>query len=282
MSEGDKEMNRLVKYILIATLGTIVVILGFMIVYNYVKKRNQEPDSKYVDNPPKVIADIAHGNPRKIDSKVYVCEGDEYVPYIVIKTDNYGEDTVLLMREEVYPKEMMFRDCNIFGAGGSYYSGSVIDEFMEKELYSMYSDEMKGLIKLAPVKIHTYEFCSKIIGPEYPVFEVVDRHVFALAFSECRQHDLLEEYEIEGEYIPEIMDYPVEKHVWLRSDAYGGDDTWASQIFNGNLRSERVSNSNENYIRPVFTVSADCAIKVKDNIISGNEVYIFSEDEKGD
>ncbi|MBO4420542.1 MAG: hypothetical protein J5783_01820 [Lachnospiraceae bacterium] len=282
MSEGDKEMVRLIKLIAIAALAIIVVIVGFMIVYNYIKKKNLEPDPKYVNDPPEVIADIVHGNPRKVDSKVYVREGEEYVPYIVIKTDNYGENTVLLMREEVYPKEMMFRDCNIYGAGGSYYPGSVIDDFMENELFNMYSDSMKKIIKNTPIKIHTHEYCSKLIGPEYPVFETVYRHVFSLSLSECNDYDLYIDNDIEGAYISDVSEYPIKKYVWLRSDAYGGDDTWASQIFDGNVRSERISNSNENYIRPVFTVASDNQIKKIKNIINDIDGYIFTVDERGD
>jgi hypothetical protein len=67
------------------------------------------------------------------------------------------------MREDAYPKEMMFRDCNVFGAGGSYYPGSVIDEFMENELYNMYSDGMQSIIKNVPVKIHSKKYISKFL-----------------------------------------------------------------------------------------------------------------------
>ena len=39
MTEGDKEMNRLIKFIALAALVIIVVIVGFMIVYNYIKRK---------------------------------------------------------------------------------------------------------------------------------------------------------------------------------------------------------------------------------------------------
>lgn len=282
MTEGDKEMNRLIKFIALAALVIIVVIVGFMIVYNYIKRKNQEPDPKYANDPPKVIADIVHGNPRKVDSKVYVREGEEYVPYIVIKTDNYGENTVLLMREEVYPKEMMFRDCNIYGAGGSYYPGSVIDDFMENELFNMYSENMRDIINDSPVVIHTKDYISKHRGLEIQKFETIYRHVFALALSECLPLGYLEDEEFGGNPIPEILEYPIKKYVWLRWDAYGGDDTWASQIFDGNVRSDRISNSNENYIRPVFTVASDNQIKKIKNIINDIDGYIFIVDARGD
>ncbi len=281
MTEGDKEMNRLIKFIALAALVIIVVIVGFMIVYNYIKRKNQEPDPKYANDPPKVIADIVHGNPRKVDSKVYVREGEEYVPYIVIKTDNYGENTVLLMREEVYPKEMMFRNCNIYGAGGSYYPGSVIDDFMENELFNMYSENMKKIIKNVPIKIHTIDYVSGLVGPKYIVFETIFRHVFALSLSECNYSDLYIEEDIEGVYIHDVSEYPINKNVWLRSDAYGGDDTLASLLFNGNVCSERVFISSNNYVRPVFVVAADNQIKLVNKIVNGIDGYIFIIDEKG-
>ncbi|MCR4625213.1 MAG: hypothetical protein K5795_04475, partial [Lachnospiraceae bacterium] len=103
----------------------------------------------------------------------------------------------------------------------------------------------------------------------------------ALSLSECNYSDLYIEEDIEGVYIHDVSEYPINKNVWLRSDAYGGDDTWASQIFDGNVRSERISNSNENYIRPVFTVASDNQIKKIKNIINDIDGYIFTVDEKG-
>lgn len=281
--------RKFIPRVIIVVMLFLLVIIGILVIIKYYKEK-QEPDlsnNEILNNSNNTsnehtytISDIVYGNIYNNDFRVYVHEDGKYIPYFVIKTDNYGDNTVLLMREDVYPKEMMFRDCNVFGAGGSYYPGSVIDEFMEKELYNMYSDSMKKIIKNTPIKIHTHEYCSKLIGPEYAVFETINRHVFALAFSECTSHDLLKECDIEGAFIPEVLEFPIEKYVWLRSDAFGGDDTCAAQIYNGKVQSNRVSMYQEQYVRPVFVVSADERIKSVKGIIKDTEVFVFSIDEE--
>ena len=285
----DNKQRQNQKAVLILLI-IIFVIIGILVIIKFHKERQKSnlsnidilnhSDNNTSNEQAYVILDIVCGNTYNIDCRVYVREGGKYIPYLVIKTENYGENTVLLMREDAYPKEMMFRDCNVFGAGGSYYPGSVIDEFMENELYNMYSDGMQSIIKNVPVKIHSKKYISKFIGPEYAVFETINRHVFALAFSECKSHDLLKECDIEGAFIPEVLEFPIEKYVWLRSDAFGGDDTWASQIYNGKVQSNRISMYQEQYVRPVFVVSADEQIRSVNSIIKDMEVFIFSVDEE--
>lgn len=274
-------------------LIVLFIILLMIIVLILIKSKNNNSQQSIsnIDNTisdsellvllksPKVISDIACGNSGEIESRIYVRENNNYVPYIVIKTDNYGDDLVLLMREDVYPREMMFRDCNLFGKGGSYYPGSIIDEFAEKELYEMYSGALREMISCVPVKIHTKDYVSGLIGQKYAVFETIYRHVFSLALSECNYYELYLSEDIEGSFIPEVLEYPLNKYVWLRSDAYGGDDTWASQIYNGKVLSNRITTVAEQYVRPVFLVPANAKINKSRNVFKDNEVYIFSVDE---
>ncbi|MBQ6025745.1 MAG: hypothetical protein IJL20_09085 [Lachnospiraceae bacterium] len=282
--------RKFIPRVIIVVMLFLLVIIGILVIIKYHKEKQEVDLSNngilnYSDNSISnehayVVSDIVCGNIYNNDCRVYVREGGKYIPYLVIKTENYGENTVLLMREDAYPKEMMFRDCNVFGAGGSYYPGSVIDEFMENELYNMYSDGMQSIIKNVPVKIHSKKYISKFTVPEYAVFETINRHVFALAFSECKSHDLLKECDIEGAFIPEVLEFPIEKYVWLRSDAFGGDDTCAAQIYNGKVQSNRVSMYQEQYVRPVFVVSADEQIRSVNSIIKDMEVFVFSIDEE--
>lgn len=285
--DNKQRQNRKAVLILLIIIFVIIVILVIIKFHKERQKSNlsnidilNHSDYNTSNEQACVILDIVCGNTYNIDCRVYVREGGKYIPYLVIKTENYGENTVLLMREDAYPKEMMFRDCIVFGAGGSYYPGSVIDEFMENELYNMYSDGMQSIIKNVPVKIHSKKYISKFTVPEYAVFETINRHVFALAFSECKSHDLLKECDIEGAFIPEVLEFPIEKYVWLRSDAFGGDDTCAAQIYNGKVESNRISMYQEQYVRPVFVVSADEQIRSVNSIIKDMEVFVFSVDEE--
>ena len=83
------------------------------------------------NRPPQVISDLVSGKYENIETRVYVFENGSMIPYVVLDTDNYG-DAVLLMRDFAYPQEMMYRDENMYGSGGAYYSGSIVDDFLEK------------------------------------------------------------------------------------------------------------------------------------------------------
>lgn len=282
MSKMDSKLKRLKWIILIIAIASLVLILGIIINNNFIKD-NLILDNKDVNSPPAVIGDIVYGNTRNIDNRIHVLEGDKYIPYIVIKTNNYGENTVLLMREEVYPKEMMFRDCNLFGNGAAYYPGSLIDTFMENELYEMYSTDLKAIINYSPIKVHTRDYVAKIRNKDIPTFETIYRHVFALSKTECGfTVDNNEEREAEGDFIPEVLEYAIDKNIWLRSEAYGGDDTWASQLFGKNVLSERVADISDNYIRPVFIVPDNVPISFlyvgEDN---SKKIYVFLVEKEG-
>lgn len=272
--------NYLIIFIMFLILVILVIIwlLKNVFLSSETLNNDKPPDSnnRFMLDNPRVIGDIICEN-NIGDNIVYVREDGKYEPYIVIKTDNYGKNSVLLMRKDVYPKEMMYRDCIMFGTGGSYYPGSIIDEFAENILFNQFSDGLKTVIKKVPIKIHSKDYILGIRDSNSP-FETIYRHVFSLSLSECSNSTLYKYVDKEGNFIPEVLEYPVKKYVWLRSSAYGGDDTCASQIYNGAVRSNRVSINDEQYVRPVFVISNDIAIEKTTGINSENEVYILSVD----
>lgn len=229
---------------------------------------------------PEIVADLCFGKSGDTNYLVYVKENGKYTPYIVIDTKNYGSEAVLLLRKDVYMKEMMYRDANIFGTGGAYYNGSIVDDFLEGEFYNVFSEEMKKVIRDSPVRIHTRKYVEKRMSEGKPFLETIYRHIFVLSAAELDGPLIRNEDEDEGDVIPEALKNPVLLYTWLRSEAIGGDDTHASLWYNTAVVSNHIQNGAEHYVRPVFTVNRNEPIElqtVDTEEISGS-IYVFSSD----
>jgi hypothetical protein len=235
----------------------------------------------HADKDPEVISDLCYGKSGQNDCLVYVKENGEYTPYIVIDTKNYGDDAVLLLRKNVYMQEMMYRDANVFGTGGAYYSGSIVDEFLESEFYGMFSEGMKKVIRNSPVRIHTRKFVEKRMEEGKPYLETIYRHVFVLSAAELNGPLTRNADEDEGDVIPEALECPVLLYTWLRSEAIGGDDTHASLWFNTSVVGNHIQNGAEHYVRPVITVNRNEPIELRqiETEEINREVYVFVSDQ---
>lgn len=256
--------------------GILVVCGGICLFYFFGHKEKQ----------PEVVADLCYERGGSADSLIYVTENGEYVPYVVIDTGNYGDDAVLLMRKDVVLREMMYRDEKAYGAGGAYYVGSVVDDFLEGEFYRCYSPEIQSIVRNSPVKIHTRDYVSKrtpIGESEGPVWEVIFRHVFVLSAAECGggmavYNDAVDE----GKRIPEIEDFSVKYYTWLRSELGGGDDTHGTLCYDGKVVGGHISAQEGHYIRPVITVSRnEAVVRIKADVDSARkEIYVFLKDKR--
>lgn len=232
---------------------------------------------------PAVVADLCYGKfgRSQTESLVYVKENDKYIPYIVIDTDNYGKDAVLLVRKEAFLKDMMYRDENIYGASGAYYNGCIVDAFLEGEFYSFFTTGMQGIIRNTPIKIQTKSFVSGRQSDEAPL-ETINRHVFVLSAPECGGGSLIkDESQDEGECIPGIRDIGINVYTWLRSKEVGGDDTYVTLWYGNGVVSSHIQNGQEHYVRPVITVNRNEPIELRtfDTDTIKGTVYVFPGDE---
>lgn len=229
---------------------------------------------------PTVIEDLCYSKRYKKDGLVYVTENGVYTPNIAIDTKNYGDDAVILIRKTAWLEEMMYRDENIFGVGGAYYPGSVVDNFLEEVVYNSYSEGLKGVVRNAPVKVHTIEFVSKHFSKCPPNLETIYRHVFVLSAAETGIKGAPIAGEDEGMLIPEIIENPDEYYTWLRSEAFGGDDTRAAMMRGPNGHSSHIQSKGEHYVRPVFTVKRSEPIELMtlDKEYVNGTVYVFTAD----
>lgn len=234
---------------------TSMVIIGVLVVVYMLFLREETPSE------PRVVSDLCSGKLDGSDPVIYVKENGKYHGYHVIETSNYG-DAVLLMRQYAYPNQMMYRDENMFGVGGAYYAGSIVDDFLENKFYESFSDGMKSIIRNTPIRIHSIDYVSKRFD-EGPVFDEINRHVFVLSGPEhgCRSLGL-DRSRDEAEFIPGLAQYAIDKYTWLRSELIGGDDTWASTAYKYICGGSHICG--EAYVRPVFTVSPDEKIEFRE------------------
>jgi len=159
---------------------------------------------------PQVVSDICYNKNKYFDGIIYVTENGTLEPYYVIQTDNYGADAVLLMRKNAYPEQMQYRTEKLFGVGGAYYSGCIVDEFLENEFYNSFSEGMKGAIRNTTVRIHSIHYVSKRFS-EGPTFEDIERHVFILSLPEYGWGSLGDSTVHEAEFIPELKELGISK-----------------------------------------------------------------------
>ena len=261
------------KRILIGVIALAVFTVAILVVWQVVKKRNRLPQ---------VISDLVSGKYKKIETRVYVCENGIMTPYVVLDTDNYG-DAVLLMRDFAYPQEMMYRDENMYGAGGAYYSGSIVDDFLEKTFYNYFSDGLRGIIRESEFKIFTQEYVSAHEVAEGPAMETIRRHVFSLSKMEWGSNLLALKKDdpcYEADAIKGIQKYAYKCYVWLRSMTYGGEDTYTTVVYDGKIESLRLKSVA--LVRPAFTVPRDAKIEPYDGWVSGTQGFAFSCDKISD
>ncbi len=237
---------------------------------------------KFRNTTPKTLGELLSEKYRNIETRVYICENGVMTPYVVLETDNYG-DAVLLMREYAYPEMMMYRDENMYGAGGAYYNGSIVDDFLEKTFYNYYSDGLKEIIRESEFKIFTQEYVRGHEAAEGPTMETIRRHVFSLSKMEWGSNLLAlkkNDPRYEADAIEGIQKYVYKDYVWLRSMTYGGEDTTATVVYDGKIESLRLKESA--LVRPAFTVPRDAKIEPYDGWVSDTQGFVFSCDEIAD
>ena len=139
---------------------------------------------------------------------------------------------------------------------------------------------MKTVIRDTPVTINTEEFIRRPSYTEY--FEVINRHVFILSYSEChymnhKDFSLYDSRYITGDFIPEIEEYPIYITMWTRSKFLGDD--LEVMVLNGTTINIFRNRADGIYVRPVMTVFPDTLIKLSSEPVEGKEVYVFEADE---
>lgn len=115
----------------------------------------------------KTVGDLTGGK-----SPLYIKEDDEYIPFIVV-TDQYKKGSALLLRQEI------LTDDHTMNRNSSYYKGSEIDTWLNKEYLASLGEE-----QLKIINTDLTITAEKSIGYSAGETEVIQRKVFLLSCEE--------------------------------------------------------------------------------------------------
>lgn len=128
-----------------------------------------------LNNTPTTIRDIAYNIDKSHGYKVYIKEGDEYFPYLVL-TDDYNGNC-LLLRENLLDDPMRFNPNGRFSA---YYENSEIDKHLNNEFLDTLSREARNKIADSEIVITANESLG-VCGTET---KTIIRKIFLLSYGE--------------------------------------------------------------------------------------------------
>ena len=119
----------------------------------------------------RVVSDLAYDKNKKGDHLVYIREGHELVPFLVLTSDYNGE--TLLLRKEVLKMNMQINSYE------AYYENSFMDDYLNHEYIRQLPDGMPVLE--SEIKITD----EKSLGVSGTGTKSIKRKIFLLAYSEA-------------------------------------------------------------------------------------------------
>lgn len=250
--KGVKKINKKIYTILLALL-----VLTIFLVLWYINRGGKD-----------LILESHSYNHNSNDYVVYISEGDELCPYLVID-DNYN-DMCILLREDLLDTHMSFDEKS------SYYANSKLDSYLNNEFYHSLSPNLQKLISETNIEIVSQDS----IGNCGNATETIKRRIFLLSCTEVGLNDnsLIVS---EGE---KINFFDTAKHLiafqkglpsswWLRSSyTWYRNSTW-SIAGNGKIGSGDVTALNG--IRPAFCLDKKTIIKKSTDIKTNKKIYVI-------
>ncbi len=229
------------------------------------------------------------------ESVVYIKENGEYVPYLVLESDYDGN--VRLLREYLLPEEMQYEPAGYEGGGGglsggwvwydygSYYEKSQIDKFLNTEFPKVFGDAVQAAIIDTTIEVTDMESYHEENWAE--ATHMIERKVFLLSAVELdvnfsvgytmtkegqplkyfknKEQSVKKAYKADGEAWPYWTRTP---EIWETCTvAVIGIDVIGSAPADSRIG-----------VRPAFCMDKDTIVKVNDNIIEEESVYIIELD----
>ena len=137
-----------------------------------------QSDQAAEQKEPAVVGDLAYHGGQSQPHRIYLAEGEQSVPYLVLTNDDL--DGTLLLREFVLddnqPYAVKEDECS------AYYANSYADEYLNSVFYDAFSDDIKRCILTTDVEIAT-KTSVKLYRKET---EFISRKVFLLSLRELR------------------------------------------------------------------------------------------------
>ena len=197
----------------------------------------------------RVVSDLAYDKNKKGDHLVYIREGHELVPFLVLTSDYNGE--TLLLRKEVLKMNMQINSYE------AYYENSFMDDYLNHEYIRQLPDGMPVLE--SEIKITD----EKSLGVSGTGTKSIKRKIFLLAYSEVMEDQninaasegtFLRFFEKEEQRI--VLKENQKSSWWLRTpNTYY---TSCVYVIGANNKIGFSNAYDKNGVRPAFCVPGDC------------------------
>ena len=200
----------------------------------------------------RVVSDLAYDKNKKGDHLVYIREGHELVPFLVLTSDYNGE--TLLLRKEVLKMNMQINSYE------AYYENSFMDDYLNHEYIRQLPDGMPVLE--SEIKITD----EKSLGVSGTGTKSIKRKIFLLAYSEVMEDQninaasegtFLRFFEKEEQRI--VLKENQKSSWWLRTpNTYY---TSCVYVIGANNKIGFSNAYDKNGVRPAFCVPGDCKME---------------------
>lgn len=221
-------------------------------------------------NSPEILVDLVSES-KSDESVIYITELGEYTPYTVLCSNYSGG--VLVCRSDLIDEYVSYQSESIFGAGGSYYAESQIDEYLNNSFIKRYSPELRNLMINADIVIADKATITR--GDYRRNTETVQRNVFLLSAEELGITNSYLAHE--GKLIPWFKS---QQHLyspspqWLRS-AYLWDDTHAWVLDGDHNYSENITKKLS--CKPAIVLPNN--LEIEKTHYKQKDIYILKNDE---
>ena len=231
---------------------------------------------------PSVIADIAYDVNKSWGYTVYLEEGSEYVPFVVVSADYNGG--CLLMRECLLDDFVAYNEPGMYG---SYYVDSIVDGYLNTIYKQTLSDGVQVLLLPTPIAVTT----QNAIDTHEDDTEQVQREVFLLSATETNVvFDGL--ITTEGELLRYFEDLHnraarsengVFDTWWLRTPALVSNNAVIAVADDGSIGVGNINGMDgitDCAVRPCFCIPGDTPIAYKRGIVEDKQVFCLKQHER--
>ena len=258
-----------------------IFFLSFVLIFSFAGcELNKENAS------PQTIGDIAYDVNSKEDYRIYLQEGTEYVPYLVL-TNNYNEESVCLLLREFLLEEN--KEYNRRAENSAYYQDSNIDKYLNNEFYNSFSEKDKSLMINCSIEVTIPRRENQKTEKNASLMtETINirRKVFLLSYTEMGG-GVHNQIPIEGVTL-KYFDNPKKKIAenegegasfwWLRTPNFVDKDCVSIVTENGVLSSINIYEKTGPHfegVRPAIAVSPD--VKITKEVVNNKEIYVMTK-----
>lgn len=213
----------------------------------------------------KVVSDLVFKE-QSVLHTVYIKEGTDYVPFLVLTNDYSGY--TLLLRKDVMDEPKRINSYS------SYYENSEIDVYLNNEYLELLETSLS--VELVDLVITT----ESSLGTTKTNNTTIERRVFLLSCTEIGVDapNIAQEGEI-LKYFTDVSNRLVysdneTSSWWLRTPNTYYDSCVYSVGENNKIGYSNAFDSNG--IRPAFCVKGDLPVELKNGIVENQSVYVFS------